>query len=263
MKNTILIFTLLFNIVISNAQTAARKSIYFSHLRNDGLAIGVATGMLGLGYYLERQSTILTPDGLALLDKAGINRFDRSAVGNNSESARSTSDVMLLSCVAVPISLFFTTRGKAEKLALPVMVYEALAINGGVTSIMKATFKRYRPYTYNTNLPYEQRASPRARESFPSGHVSTTAAATFLSAKVFCDLYPNSPNKKYVWMIAATVPAVTGVLRYKAGKHFPSDLIAGYIIGGTIGYLVPVVHRAKNVSLTVSESGAPGIVVVF
>ena len=39
------------------------------------------------------------------------------------------------------------------------------------------------------------------------------------------------------------LPAVTGYLRFKAGKHFPTDIIVGYGVGATIGYLVPELHK--------------------
>jgi membrane-associated phospholipid phosphatase len=41
-------------------------------------------------------------------------------------------------------------------------------------------------------------------------------------------------------------PLFTGWLRMKALAHFPSDVLAGYIIGGVFGIAVPELHRIKS-----------------
>ena len=41
------------------------------------------------------------------------------------------------------------------------------------------------------------------------------------------------------------IPAITGYLRVKAGKHYPTDTIAGYLLGATAGILIPQLHKKK------------------
>lgn len=41
------------------------------------------------------------------------------------------------------------------------------------------------------------------------------------------------------------MPAITGYLRYKAGYHFLSDNILGYVIGAGTGILIPKMHKNK------------------
>ncbi len=48
-----------------------------------------------------------------------------------------------------------------------------------------------------------------------------------------------------MWVVAATVPTITGYLRYKAGYHFLSDNILGYVIGAGTGILIPKMHKNK------------------
>ena len=70
-------------------------------------------------------------------------------------------------------------------------------------------------------------------------------AFSFFGAKVFSDYSDNTTHKVLVWTGAIILPAVVGYLRVRAGRHFPTDVIAGYAIGGAIGYLVPFLHKMK------------------
>ena len=94
----------------------------------------------------------------------------------------------------------------------------------------------------------ETRTSKGGRESFFSGHTSQTAAATFLFANVITDYHPTMrPGLKTgLWIFAATVPAVEGYLRVQAGKHFPTDVITGYVIGATSGWAITRLHRYQK-----------------
>jgi membrane-associated phospholipid phosphatase len=49
--------------------------------------------------------------------------------------------------------------------------------------------------------------------------------------------------------LASIPPLVTGWLRMKALAHFPSDVLAGYLIGGGFGILIPQLHRMKKKDL--------------
>ena len=118
----------------------------------------------------------------------------------------------------------------------------------GITNIAKHTVGRTRPFVYNPDVDVSTRTEDGSRLSFFSGHTSHTAAATFFIAKVFSDYHTNfhSAAKAGIWAFSISLPAVTGYLRVKAGKHFPTDVIAGYIVGATTGWLIPQLHKIKN-----------------
>jgi membrane-associated phospholipid phosphatase len=46
------------------------------------------------------------------------------------------------------------------------------------------------------------------------------------------------------WNAVVLYGAATGVgaLRVAAGKHFPTDIIVGAVLGSAIGWLVPTLH---------------------
>jgi membrane-associated phospholipid phosphatase len=63
------------------------------------------------------------------------------------------------------------------------------------------------------------------------------------------------------------VPGVVGYLRYKAGMHFLSDNVLGYLVGMGAGILVPQFHKIKamkNVSLAPAYGqGSNGLAITY
>jgi membrane-associated phospholipid phosphatase len=77
------------------------------------------------------------------------------------------------------------------------------------------------------------------RLSFVSGHTANTGAPSFFAATVLHDLNPDSPSRPYFWAGAAVVPQATAYARYRAGKHFLTNIAAGYALGAAPGILIP------------------------
>ncbi|MFI4964374.1 MAG: phosphatase PAP2 family protein [Caulobacterales bacterium] len=68
--------------------------------------------------------------------------------------------------------------------------------------------------------------------SFPSGH-STLSAATFLTlAVLIASLEPNRGTKRMVFVLAVLLVLAIGVSRVYLGVHWPSDVLAGWCLGG-------------------------------
>jgi len=130
------------------------------------------------------------------------------------------------------------------------MTVETVLITSGLTNITKAISKRYRPFNYNPNVPDDVKLGKSSRLSFFSGHASVTSSLAIMSAKIITDLNPNMKYKVVVWGTAIILPATIGYLRYEAGKHFPTDVITGYVVGATTGYLIPTIHMSDRVDLT-------------
>ena len=143
-------------------------------------------------------------------------------------------------------------------LVLGTLLAETMLLNDGLTKVTKVIIRRNRPLTYNSEFADDSRQANDARQSFVSGHTSNTAALSFFTAKVFHDLYPDSRWRPYVWAGAATIPLVTGYARYRAGKHFPTDIVAGYALGATLGILIPQWHKdpaRKGLKLDMTADG--------
>ncbi|MEO1262858.1 MAG: phosphatase PAP2 family protein [Bacteroidota bacterium] len=214
-----------------------KKELYF---------VGAGAGTLGLGAYLEKQTPIFDLGQLETFNTNSINRFDKGATSNYSLSAHEASDWLWYGSFALPTLFLADKNTRANFGTIATLWGETILLNAGITALSKYSFRRPRPYVYNSNVLAETKMTTTAQGSFISGHTSMTAANTFFAAKVFSDYYPQSRWKPVVWSAAATIPALTGYLRVKAGKHYPTDVIAGYAVGAAIGYFVPHLHKRKK-----------------
>ena len=113
---------------------------------------------------------------------------------------------------------------------------------------------------YNTSLSEETREKLGQKRisygSFISGHTSGAfCAAVFLSV-AYSDIYGRSKWSKIIWITSLASAATTGFLRYDAGRHYPTDVIAGAIAGGLIGYAIPYLHKkqSKNINLFIASN---------
>lgn len=125
---------------------------------------------------------------------------------------------------------FFIGKDRREKIRNIFMVFGALAA-ALVARFVVATsfyyfFIRLRPFMteiVNQLIPYDG-----AKSSFPSGH-----ASFFFALATVVYLY----NKKLgAWFLAAAV--LISLARVYVGVHYPSDVLAGAIIGILVGLLV-------------------------
>lgn len=207
---------------------------------------------------LSKKPTI-TEDNINRIITLGTNRFDRSALRQDiskRENAASFSDALLLGSSAAPLLLFLDKDIRESWLDIGIMYAETQIINLNMyawSPIGPAFVERYRPVVYYSDLPIEERNYSGLRNSFFSGHTSSTATATFFMAKVYNDYHHDLGGKKYmIYGLAAIPPTVMGIYRIKALRHFPSDVIVGGLVGAGVGILMPELHRRWQGRLNVS-----------
>jgi len=108
----------------------------------------------------------------------------------------------------------------------------AIAINGGVILILKYSVNRDRPFVTYPDITQKSKAgSP----SFPSGHTSSAFATATSVSLAYPKWYIIAPS--YAW--AGTV----GYSRMHLGVHYPSDVLAGALIGSGCAYLTYKVNQ--------------------
>lgn len=219
---------------------------------------------IGLGYYYRTKIPLFSPADLELLDPQKVNNFDRNTINNYSKNAKKASDIFWGGSQLLPL-LFLTNQKSRRNFGTIAALYgEISLLNLGVTFLTKNTVRRVRPYVYNKAVAIDEKLTHNAKTSFFSGHTSFAATNTFFVAKVFTDYYPDSRWKPLVWSVAALYPAATGYFRVAAGKHHPTDVITGYLIGAAIGVLVPHWHRNKQPDNRLSfHGGLNGALVQF
>ena len=217
-------------------------------------AVAFVTNYIGL----RRVNTKPRLDSAAIvnLDPNKVPAIDRGALRQDPEFfgvAHTISDIAMKTSFAAPFLLVLDNKVRPDWLSVILLYLETEALIGNVYSWGVAQFNRVRPFVYHPDAPLNEKLSHGTTNSFYSGHVASTTAATIYMAKVLSDYHPEWRNK---WMLygAAMVPSVfVGVFRYKAGKHFPTDVLAGMPAGVAVGLLVPQLHKWKtkrNVAIT-------------
>lgn len=128
---------------------------------------------------------------------------------------------------AVPVCLFGVSliEGDNELRQVSYEMAAGLVITAVITQGLKVTVDRSRPYYSHTGIyPSELDDSP----SFPSGHTSmafSTATSLMLNTK-----------KWYVIAPAFAWAGCVGYSRLYLGQHYPSDVLAGAIVGAASAY---------------------------
>lgn len=132
-----------------------------------------------------------------------------------------------------------------------VLYAESLTFSLAIAQLAKAGFRRPRPYTYLEGAPVHTDADSGL--SFFSGH---TAAASALAATAtyFAFTRHDDPRLQAGVLAGGIVFAgTTGALRLLGRKHFLTDVLAGALVGGAVGLLVPHLHRTDGESTTTSQ----------
>lgn len=245
------VFFFLFTSLFAQQPTT---SPYETNLLKDGVWITSGVGLNVLGVYLIQNKEALTEDQLNNLSKNEIWKIDRWAAGNYSEKANSDSYIPMFGSFALPLVLMFNENERAHAGQISVLYVESMAMTGALFTITAGLVQKSRPLVYNKNLPLKDRMDSDEQRSFFAGHTAATAAASFFTAKIFHDFNPDSPLRPYIWGVAAAIPATVGYLRIRAGKHFLTDNIIGYVVGAASGILIPELHKKEKKNLQIYPS---------
>ncbi|WP_273447667.1 phosphatase PAP2 family protein [Neolewinella agarilytica] len=253
-------FTLLLCLLLNAglfAQYTPTVSPYHLSLKRELVFGGLGAISLGTGTWLQNRAGEPTATDLRLQKYDQINSFDRLGSHIGRDRPRKLSDLGLNVGSGLPALVLLSRKSRSDFPKIALLYAETMALTGGITSITKAGFLRVRPYVYAPDWDPNQPLESGDRASFLSGHTSLSAAGSFFFARVFADYHPDSRLKPYVWGLAATIPAVTGYLRIRAARHFPSDVLVGYALGASIGYLVPTLHKKPILprGMTISPMG--------
>ena len=134
-------------------------------------------------------------------------------------TALGTGTVVLM---IVCVSALFLGLTRHRYSALLLLVATAGGI--GLNLILKLFFDRPRPHviTWGTNV---------VSSSFPSGHAMSATIVYSTVAYLAARLFKRVWARWLIMLIAAIVIAAISVSRLYLGVHYPSDVVAGSIIG--------------------------------
>ena len=209
---------------------------------------GGAVLLWGLGLWADQGVTAPTAETLAELRDRPVPGIDRSATRNWSPAAATASDVLQIVTVTAPVSLIVSGPGRDHATDLGVAYLETMALTTGATYLLKSVVARPRPLIYNPDprIDDQVRTERGAVRSFPSGHTANAFASMVFLAGTYGRLHPDSDSRSWVWGGCLAAAATTGFLRYEAGRHYPTDILAGAALGALAGWLVPRAHEIEE-----------------
>ena len=167
-----------------------------------------------------------------------INNWDGKFIRNYNRTISRTEPYI---AVGVPTSMLVLALVNNNKALLEDAIYTSTSVIGtfAITYGMKYLINRKRPYDRYPEKVYAY--SHESSPSFPSGHTATA----FALATSLCVKYP----KWYIIAPTAAWACSVGISRMNEGVHYPSDVIAGAVIGAGCAVLNIYVNRWLNKAL--------------
>lgn len=208
-------------------------------IADGGITLGSA-GLSALPSLLGDRLPVASCPGAC--DPTHLWGIDRGTVGLGQSDT--PSDAALYATVAGSALLVaWTRRGEPDAtrsvLGDAVVMAQTAAIDGAITQWLKVAVHRARPERYTASGATF--TSIEDSRSFPSGHASFAFAAASAAASILHrrgELHKHKIETVLLFAAAAT----TSVLRVSAHRHFPTDVMAGAVLGTAVGWVVPRLH---------------------
>jgi undecaprenyl-diphosphatase len=170
--------------------------------------------------YLGLGGVILIPSGLAMLL---LSLHDRIDLPRSVQSTIAALQVRLL------------------------LIFLAVGVPGLIATIGKRLIGRVRPPAFETHghLAFEPIGWKAIAQGLPSGHATTAFAA----AVVFSALWPRARTPLFV------LAALIALSRVVIGSHYPTDVVAGTLLGALAAGLMVRAFAARRLALKVAANG--------
>lgn len=196
-------------------------------------------------------------NGVSACNPDDLNALDRPFAGRWDPTWSDVSDVGAVTLALAPLVLLTVDEGFLNMLNDAVVIYQASLIAAMLSGLSSAGTGRPRPFVYPGDASYEERHSPEGGLSFFSGHTSfafAMATSTFWTVK---RRHRSGPYPWIVFGVGHAIAASVGVGRIMAGKHFPTDVLGGVLVGMGVGTVVPMLHASPvQIVPVVEQQGA-------
>jgi membrane-associated phospholipid phosphatase len=207
----------------------------------DGLVTGVSLTVWILPEFLK--GTLVPPDPRWYTPPGADVTVRNALVWSDPKPAALTSDILV---AAVPLGLGLwvaldaNAAGGVRTMAEDLLVItEAMAVAGALTSITRYSTVRIRPDAYYG----EGTGTPEDRLSFWSGH--TTTAFSAAAAAGYVAQVRGYASWPWIYAVGFTAAGAVSYFRVAGDKHWMTDVVVGAVVGTGIGFFVPWLHRSN------------------
>jgi membrane-associated phospholipid phosphatase len=139
---------------------------------------------------------------------------------------------------------------------LTLLNWQAIGLSGLLARLAHVTVGRTRPLLQGCTTDDPTSINPCRDEgaSFVAGHAMMSSANAGLACAnhLALPLYGGGIADKLVCPIMVTNALAVGVLRFVADKHWLSDTVPGWLLGGAIGFGMPWLLHYRTVRSVVS-----------
>ncbi len=195
------------------------------------LLIAFAAGAVALFILLKINSEVAEGETLDF-DRALLFAFrdaaDPSRTAGPAWVANAARDLTALGGVTLLTVLTLLSAGyliAARRWATAVLLVVAVGGGAVASSLLKLGFARARPDLVTHLVDVHTM-------SFPSGH-AMNSAITYLTLGVLLARTERAPRvKAYLIAAALTLTFIVGMTRVYLGVHWPTDVLAGWVVGG-------------------------------
>jgi len=212
---------------------------------------GLVASKYGTDYLRDRRPnnnekiSELTPGDVWWLDRGATRQ-----VPSDAPKYETISTKLMRGAMFAPAILLADPKVRNIWQDYSLLYFEAQSVNAMAYLAGAIPVRRLRPFMYNQDERFERKTGRNTTNSFFSGHASVVATSTFFMVKVYYGLHPEAKNRVLFYSLAAIPPAATGYCRYKAAKHFPTDILTGIAVGALTGILVPELHKEREIPVS-------------
>jgi len=225
------------------------------------VCIGLSYVSIELQIEKEANHSVFEIGSLDQTNIEEINSIDRVVAGRWDIIAKSNGKIFKnIAIYLIPLSLFFFTGNIKRRLALFFIFSQGYYLTETLTGLAKGLVDRYRPFAYITHTEIEKlsiKAKGKFMEdivdydilnSFFSGDASITAFGFMFFAISYSLFYKHSKLKTVIWTIAIIGTVLGCYFRALSGKHFPTDVLLGGLVGTAIAYGIVKIHENASKS---------------
>lgn len=167
--------------------------------------------------------------------------LDGAAQYKLSPSTAKVSDGMALG-TALAAGFVTLALPKNERINYMIVGAQNVWLTANLTHTVKVLAARNRPYTQASGFVSDQRDD---HYSFFSGHSSITATVATTALMSVLQQKNISTWGRSAAFAAAGLALTTASLRIAAGKHYPSDVVTGILVGVGVAVINTQLHRIR------------------